>query len=104
MGNFLSDFMESLSSGSHKNVVYLSVTPGVGLELCQVDMQTKLVKAYAVRDLEYNETARDIADYEAFKAAVADMFDELQINPKCDVVVNMPLCTLGTMNLPLIFL
>lgn len=102
MGNFLSDFMESLSSGSHKNVVYLSVTPGVGLELCQVDMQTKLVKAYAVRDLEYNETARDIADYEAFKAAVADMFEELQINPKCDVVVNMPLCTLGIMNLPLI--
>lgn len=101
MGNFLGNFMGSLGTGG-RNVVYLSVTPGEGLELCLVDAQTRQVKAYAVRELAYNETSKDIGDYEAFKACVEDMYAELRINPKCNVVVNMPLCTLGTMSLPLI--
>lgn len=99
MGNFLGNL---LGSASGKDNVYLSVTPGVGLELCQVDAQTRQVKAYAVRELAYNETTREIADYEVFKSRVEDMFAELKINPKCNVVVNMPLCSLGIMNFPLI--
>lgn len=99
MGNFLGNL---LGSAGGKDNVYLSVTPGVGLELCLVDAQTRQVKAYAVRELAYNETTREIADYEVFKSRVEDMFAELKINPKCNVVVNMPLCSLGIMNFPLI--
>ena len=99
--DFLSNFLAKLGAGS-KDTIYLSVTPGVGLEMCQIDQQSKSVKAYAVRDLAYNETSRDITDYEAFKKAVAEMFEELKINPKCNVVVNMPLVSLGTMSFPLL--
>lgn len=101
------DFLSKILSqfgGSSQEYVFLSVTPGVGLEMCQLDVTTspKSVKAYAVRELAYNETSKDIADYEVFKNAVADMYDELKINPKCNVVVNIPLVSMGTMNLPLI--
>lgn len=99
MGNFLSNL---LGAGSSKNHVYLSVTPGVGLELCLVDVQTRQVRAYTVREMAYNETSRDIADYETFRSCVADMFAELKISPKSAVTVNMPLCNLGTMSFPLI--
>lgn len=99
--DFLSNFLAKLGAGS-KDTIYLSVTPGLGLEMCQIDQQTRTVKAYAVRELAYNEASRDITDYEAFKNAVAEMFEELKINPKCNVVVNMPLVSLGTMSFPLL--
>lgn len=100
--DFLSKMMSQFGSGSAQETVFLSVSPGVGLEMCQLDISSKTVKSYAVRPLVYNETAKDIADYEAFKEAVTDMFTELQVNPKCNVVVNIPLVSLGTMSLPLI--
>ena len=84
--DFLSKILSQFGSGGSKEYVYLSVTPGVGLEMCQIDVTTspKSVKAYAVRELAYNETSKDIADYEVFKNAVSDMYDELKINPKCN--------------------
>ena len=99
--DFLSNFLAKLGAGS-KDTVYLSVTPGTGLELCLLDQQTRTVKAYAVRPLTYNETSRDIGDYETFKTAVGELFEELKINPKCNVVVNLPLVSLGTMSFPLL--
>lgn len=99
--DFLSKLMSQFGNSS-KEYVFLSVTPGVGLEMGQIDITTKTVKSYAVRELAYNETSKDIADYESFKNAVSEMFDELRLNPKCNVIVNVPLVSLGTMNLPLI--
>lgn len=99
--DFLSKLMSQFGNSS-KEFVFLSVTPGVGLEMGQIDITTKTVKSYAVRELAYNETSKDIADYESFKNAVSEMFDELRLNPKCNVIVNVPLVSLGTMNLPLI--
>lgn len=101
--DFFSKMMSQFNGGS-KDYVFLSVTPGVGLEMCLIDITStpKSVKAYAVRPLAYNETSKEIADYEVFKEAVADMYDELKINPKCNVVINLPLVSMGIMNLPLI--
>lgn len=101
--DFFSKLMEQFNGGS-KDYVFLSVTPGVGLEMCLIDITStpKSVKAYAVRELAYNETSKEIADYDVFKDAVADMYDELKINPKCNVVINLPLVSMGIMNLPLI--
>ena len=87
---------------SAKSRVYLSVTPGVGLELIQLDFGSNTVANYAVRDLAYNDASREIVDYEAFTKAVADMYAELGINPKVEVVVNMPLVSFGTMQLGLL--
>lgn len=99
--DFLSKLMSQFGSSS-KDFVYLSVTPGVGLEMCQIDISNRNVKAYSVRELAYNETSKDIADYDAFKQAVSEMYEELKINPKCNVVINIPLVSLGTVSLPLI--
>lgn len=88
LGNF--------SSGT-KNRVYLSVTPGIGLEMIQLDVDNKTVINYAVRELAYNERLKDIESYEDFKNAVSDMFSELQMDPKVDVVINMPLVLFGQM-------
>ncbi len=93
-------FLGNLSSGS-KPRVYLSVNPEVGLEMIQLDLATNSVANYAVRDLTYNELRRDIADYEEFKAAVQDMFAELNVNPKCEVILSMPLVSLGLNSYPL---
>lgn len=102
--DFLSKILSQFSGGGSKEYVFLSITPGVGLEMCQLDVTTspKSVKAYAVRSLAYNETSKEIADYDAFKDAVLEMYEELNINPKCNVIINLPLVSMGTMNLPLI--
>lgn len=94
-------FLGNLSS-SAKPRVYISVTPGVGLEVIQLDFATNSVANYAVRGLMYNDVNRDIADYEGFKAAIQDMFQELNIPPKCEVVLNMPLVLFGLMQFPLL--
>lgn len=95
-------FLGNLSVGGAKPRVYLSVTPGIGLEMIQLDLTSNSVSSYAVRDLVYDEATRDIADYDAFKNNVQEMFEELGIDPKCEVVMSMPLVSFGLMQFPLL--
>ncbi len=97
----LKNILSQLGVGS-KDTVYLSVTPGVGLELIQLDIQSRTVKNYSYRPLEYNESLREIADIEAFKNAVTELFEELKINPNCSVVLNLPMVLFGSKDLPLL--
>lgn len=85
-----------------KGTVYMSVTPGVGLEMIQLDNTTKTVAAYACRPLDYNETLRELADYNQFKEAAQELFEELHITPKSNVVLNMPMVSFGIAERPLI--
>lgn len=82
-----------------KNTVYMSITPGIGLELIDVDVHAKVVRNYAYRPLEYNDSLREIVDIEAFKNAVMELFDELHLNIKSNIVLNLPLVLLGSMEL-----
>lgn len=95
------DFSNIFSTGK-KNTVYLSITPTVGLELIEVDTHAKVVKNYAYRPLQYNESLREIGSMESFKNAVTELFDELKINIKSNVVVNLPLVLLGKMDLSIL--
>lgn len=95
-------FLDSFSAGGAKQRVYMSLTPGVGLEIIQLDLKGGVVANYAVRDLEYNEQSRDIPDYDYFKAVVSDLFQELGISPKCEVVLNLPMVVFGTTQLGLL--
>lgn len=97
----LNSILSQLGVGS-KDTVYLSVTPGVGLELIQLDVQSRTVKNYSYRPLEYNESLREISDMEMFKNAVSELFEELKINPKCSVVLNLPMVLFGSKELPLL--
>lgn len=97
LNNILSQF-----GAGKKNTVYLSVTPGIGLELIDIDINAKVVRNYAYRPLAYNDSLREITDLEAFKNAVVELFDELKINIKSNVVVNIPLVLLGKMDLSIL--
>lgn len=78
-----------------REAVYLSVTPGVGLELMQLDITSRSVKNYAYRPLEYNEASREIADMEAFRSAVTELFAELAIPAKSNIILNLPMVLFG---------
>ena len=97
----INEILLQLGIGS-KETVYLSVSPRVGLEIIKVDTNTKMITAYANRQLEYNESLREITDYEEFKAAVKDLFDELHISLHCNIILNLPMVLFGTKEVPLI--
>ena len=78
-----------------REAVYLSVTPGVGLELIQLDIASRSVKNYAYRPLVYNEASREIADMEAFRSAVTELFAELAIPAKSSIILNLPMVLFG---------
>ncbi len=98
----LNGILSQLGLGAGKEVVYLSVTPSVGLELIQLDINSRTVKNYAYRPLEYNESLREIASIDEFKRGVEDLFAELRINPKTNVVLNLPMVLFGSKELPLL--
>lgn len=97
----LNSILSQLGVGS-KETVYISVTPGVGIEMIQLDNNSHSVKNYAYRPLQYNESLREIADLGAFKTAVTELFEELKINIKSNVVLNMPMVLFGSKELPLL--
>lgn len=90
----LNSILAQLGVGQ-KETVYLSVTPGVGLELIKLDISSRSVKNYAYRPLEYNEAVREITDMEAFRTAVTELFAELAIPSKSNVVLNVPMVLFG---------
>ena len=98
---FLNDLLSQLGAGS-KEIIFLSVTPGVGLELIQVDPVIKSVKTYGHKPLEYSDSMREISNYDDFKNALQDLFQELNINPKCNIVLNLPMVHFGKVELPLL--
>lgn len=98
---FLNDLLSQLGAGS-KEMVYVSVTPGVGLEVIQVDPVIKSVKVYGHKPIEYSDSMREIANYDDFKTSLQELFTELNINPKCNIVLNMPMVHFGKIDLPLL--
>lgn len=99
-GNQIQDFISKLTAGNRPDV-FLSVTPGIGLEMIQVDYGSHTVKNYAVRPLAYNESLREISDLEEFKKDVTEMFEELKISPKCNVTINLPTVLFGSIEMSL---
>ncbi|MBO6088100.1 hypothetical protein J6P92_07145 [bacterium] len=97
----LEELISKLGIGK-KEVIYLSITPGVGLELIQLNVQTKTVKNYGYKPLHYNESLRELADLESFKTALTELFTELKISMRCDVVLNIPMVLLGSRELPIL--
>lgn len=98
--NVIQDFMSKLSAGNRPDV-FLSVTPGIGLEMIRVDQASRTVKNYGLRPLAYNESLREIGNMEEFKTAVSELFEELNISPKCNVTVNLPTVLFGSIDMSL---
>ncbi len=45
---------------------------------------------------------REISDYHSFKDALQELFQDLKINPKCNVILNLPMVHFGKVELPLL--
>lgn len=99
-GSAFSDFINKLTAGNRPDV-YLSVTPGQGIEMIQVDYANRTVKSYTSRPLQYNESLREITNLDEFKTAVSDMFEELNISPKCNITLNLPTVLFGSIEMSL---
>ncbi len=97
----IKDFLSKLGA-STKPTIGVSITPGVGLEMIEVDKNTKTVLKYAHRPLEYNHTNRDIEDYIAFQEALGSLFDELHLPRKSNIVITIPNIAFGIINLPIL--
>ena len=97
----LNNILAQLGMGQ-RDSVYLSVTPGVGLELIQLDLSSRSVKNYAFRPLDYDEANRKIADMEDFRRAVTELFAELAIPPKSSITLNLPMVLFGNTTLNLL--
>lgn len=99
--SFVSQLVSKLNLGSKANVC-ISVTPSMGIEMIQMDHVNNVVKTYTSRPLSYNDSLREIASLDEFKSALTSMFEELNINPKCNVSLNLPMVLFGSIELSLL--
>lgn len=96
----MNNFLSKLKPDTKVNVG-VSVSPNVGLEMIMVDAVQHKIMKYAHRPLAYNPSTREIEDYNEFKTALTDLFNELRIDPKtANVVLNMPSVAFGHAFLP----
>ena len=68
----------------------VSVTPEQGLEVAQIDFQTRTVLKYGARPLAFDNNRKEIADLDIFKDALQDLLLELQIPKGSEVVLSLP--------------
>ncbi len=101
MEKFLNELLAKFGSAS-KDCVCLSVTPDLGLEIIKVDPKLRSVEAYACKPLAYNETRREIENYEQFKAVFEDLTKEIGVSTKCSVALNLPTVMIDKMDLALL--
>lgn len=96
----MENFLAKLKPDTKVNIG-ISVSPNVGVEMMQIDAAQHKIMKYAHRPLAYNSSTREIEDYNEFKVAVRDLFNELKISPQnANVVLNMPNVTFGHTFLP----
>jgi len=97
----LEDFLAKLGANT-KITVGVSISPSVGLEMIEIDRVTGIVTKYAKKPLDYNYSAREITDYAQFTTALVELFEELHIPKKSNVLLNFPTVHFGIIGLPLL--
>ena len=79
-----------LSSSVQKQIVGVSLAPGIGLEAVIYDRNKNVVTNYGRKPVEYNFSTREIQDYVEFKAALVELMDEMGIAPKTPIYLVLP--------------
>lgn len=97
----IEDFLAKLGA-STKITVGVSVSPGIGLEMIEIDRLTGTVNKYSHKPLEYNYSTREISDYNQFQRSLEELFDELHISKKSNIILSVPSVHFGMINLPLL--
>lgn len=97
----LEDFLAKLGA-STRITVGVSVSPGVGLEMIEVDRLTGTISKYSNKPLEYNYSTREITDYTQFSTVLEELFEELHIPKRSNIVLSLPNVHFGMINFPLL--
>lgn len=97
----LEDFLSKLGA-STRITVGVSVSPGVGLEMIEVDRLTGTVSKYSHKPLEYNYSTREITDYNQFGMSLEELFEELHIPKRSNIILSIPNVHFGMINLPIL--
>lgn len=97
----LESFLSKLGA-STKITIGVSVSPGIGLEMIEVDRALSAVSKYANRPLDYNFSTREIMDYDQFETALEELFEELHIPKRSNIILNIPNVHFGMINLPIL--
>lgn len=82
------------------SIVGVSVTPEVGLEVTEIDYETKTVLKYGCKPLDYNANSRQVADMDLFKETLEELFASLQISKSSQIVLNIPAVTFKVSEFP----
>lgn len=97
----LEDFLSKLGA-STRITVGVAVSPGLGLEMIEIDRMTGTVNKYGVKPLDYNNSTREITDYEEFRTALEELFEELHIPKRSNIVLSLPNVYFGMITLPVL--
>ena len=97
----MANFLKEILGGATE--VYIAVSPTNRMELGVIDTHTKLMTKYAEASIEYNESIREISDYDIFGAKIGKLFEECGLQPsKCNVHLSLPTIWFGYKdNIPL---
>lgn len=74
--------LNSLLSGNEKQIVGVTLTPGIGLEAVVLERNGKTVANYSRKKVDYNFSTREIQDYQQFKTALAQALQDVGAQPK----------------------
>lgn len=97
--------LESILSklgASTKITIGVSVSPNVGLEMVEIDRFAGTITKYGCKPLDYNHSSREIADYSQFQMSLEELFDELEIPTKSNIILCLPNVHFGMISLPLL--
>ena len=83
-----------------KNIVGVSVSPELGLEVAQIDFVSRTVLKYGCKPLVYDNARREIADMDLFKDTLQDLFAELDIPKGSEVAITLPAITFRVVDYP----
>ncbi len=83
-----------------KITVGVAMSPGIGLEMIEINPKTKTIEKYACKPLDYDYSKREIADYDQFREVLISLFDDLKINRKSNIVLTLPSVHYGLISLP----
>lgn len=83
-----------------KITVGVAMSPGIGLEMIEINPKTKTIEKYACKQLDYDYSKREIADYDRFREVLIELFDELKISRKSNIVLTLPSVHYGLISLP----
>lgn len=87
---------------STKITIGVSISPGIGLEMMEIDRTTGTVNKYSNRPLEYNHSTREITDYNQFREGLEELFAELHIPSTSNIILSLPNVYFGMIQLPLL--